>query len=100
MNKKNMKLVEYIPEYEAQTGEKVSAVVARFAEQMDIVGQRFEAKGRDDAARSLPVPSDEVFQAWGKKLFEGDAAMVEAMADIIRLYYMDGYKNGGADNGK
>lgn len=100
MTKKNMKLVDYIPEYEAQTGEKVSAVVARFAEQMDIVGQRFEAKGHDDASRGLPVPVDDVFREWSKKLFEDDSAMAGTMADIIRLYYMDGYREGGADNGK
>lgn len=91
-----MNIKEFIPEYEAMTGEKVSPTVARFAEQMDIVGQRFEAKGCEDAARGLPMPSDEVFQIWGKKLFEDDAAMAETMADLVRLYYMDGYKNGGA----
>lgn len=87
-----MNIKEFIPEYEAMTGEKVSPAVARFAEQMDIVGQRFESKGCEDAAQGLPVPSDEAFQIWGKKLFEDDAAMAETMADLIRLYYMEGYE--------
>ena len=91
-----MKMMDYIPEYEAQTGEKVSPLVARFAEQLDIVGRKFEAKGCEDAAKGLPVPPDDVFQAWGKKLFEDDATMAETVADLAQLYYMDGYENGGA----
>lgn len=87
-----MKMMDYIPQYEAQTGERVSPVVARFAEQLDIVGQRFEAKGCEDAAKGLSVPSDAAFQAWGEKLFTDDAAMAETVADLIRLYYMDGYE--------
>ncbi len=100
MPPKNMKLVDYIPEYEAMTGERVSPVVARFAEQMDTIGQKFVDKGFQDASQGLSVPSNETFQAWGERLFEGDAIMAEAIAGIIRLYYIDGYREGGVDNGK
>lgn len=91
-----MKMVNYIPEYEAQTGEKVSPVVTRFAEQMDIIGQRLESKGCQDAAQGLPVPSDDAFQAWSKRLVRDDVEMLETVADLLRLYYMDGY-NATAD---
>ena len=87
-----MKIKEYIPEYEDITGLKVSPVVERFAEQLDVVGQRFENRGYADASQGKPVPHEYVFQAWGKKMFENDCAMAETMADILKLYYMDGYK--------
>ena len=91
-----MKMVNYILEYEAMTGEKVSPVVARFAEQLDIVGKRFEDKGREDVAQGLPVPSDDAFQVWSQRLVRDDLELLETVADLLRLYYMDGYRNGGA----
>lgn len=94
-----MKMTNFIPEYEAMTGVKVSPAVARFVEQMNIVSQRFEVNGCKDAAQGLPVPSDDYFQTWGKKLFEDDPAVAEAMANLARLYYMEGYQKGGADDG-
>ena len=87
-----MKIKEIIPEYEATTGKRVSPFVARFAEQMDIVGQRFNIKGYEDAAQGKPVPAENVFQMWGKKLFEDDSTMAEALAILAQLYYMDGYE--------
>lgn len=94
-----MKMVNYIPEYEAMTGEKVSPVVARFAEQLVIIGQRFEAKGREDAAQGLPVPSDDAFQIWSQRLVRDDVELLETVADLLRLCYMDGYREGGAADG-
>ena len=91
-----MKMVNYIPEYEAMTGEKVSPVVARFAERLDIIGQRFQAKGCEDAAQGLPVPSDDAFRVWSQRLVRDDFELLETVADLLRLYYMDGYKSGGA----
>ena len=89
-----MKMVNYIPEYEAMTGEKVSPVVSRFAEQLDIVCKLFETKGREDAAQGLPVPSDEMFQAYVKKVFFSDSELAEIVADLVRPYYMDGHDAG------
>ncbi len=91
-----MKFMKFIPEYEAMTGEKVSPEVARLAELMDSVGQRFEAKGYEDASQGLTALSNDVFQTWGINLFLDDAAMAETMADLARIYYMDGYRKGGA----
>ena len=87
-----MKMVNIIPEYEAVTGKKVSPVIAQFAEQMDIIGKKIEDQGREDAARGLPVPSNDVFQAWSKKTVVVDAAVQEMVSDLLRLYYMDGYE--------
>ncbi len=94
-----MKPTSYIPEYEAKTGKKASRVVARFAEQMDIVCTQFEDDGSKDAAQGRPMPSDGVFQSWAKKIFENDDEMAETIADLARLYYMDGYQKGGAADG-
>ncbi len=90
-----MNMVKFIPEYEAMTGEKVSPVVAWFAEKVDIVGHRFEVKGCRDATQGLPVPSVDAFLEWSKKLTHDDAEMLETVADLLRLYYMDGYRKGG-----
>ena len=90
-----MNMVKFIPEYEALTGEKVSLVVARFAEKMDIIGQRLETKGCQDAAHGLPVPPADAFREWSKRLTHDDTEMLETVADLLRLYYMDGYQKGG-----
>lgn len=87
-----MKMMDYIPEYEAQTGEKVSPLVARFAEQLDIVGRKFEAKGCEDAAKGLPVPSDDAFREWSKQLLQDKIEFLEELVGLLRLYYMDGYE--------
>ena len=91
-----MNMVKFIPEYEAMTGEKVPPVVARFAEKMDIIGQRLEAKGCQDASQGLPMPSEDAFREWSKRLTHSDTEMLETVADLLQLYYMDGYQKGGA----
>lgn len=94
-----MKLTNSVPKYEAITGTKVPPEVIRFAQQMDIASQRFEVKGCEDAVQGLPVPPEDTFHAWGKKIFDDDPAMAEAMGNLAQLYYMSGYQKGGAADG-
>ena len=87
-----MKIVNIIPEYEAMIGKKVSPVIAQFAEQMDTIGKWIEDQGLEDAAQGLPVPSNDVFRSWSEKTVVADAAVQQTVADLLRLYYMDGYE--------
>lgn len=89
-----MNIPSYVPEYEKMTGEKVSPSVIRFFEELNVIGQKFERKGREDAANGLQVPSDDAFQEWGKKVFYDDPEMAESMGDLMQLCYMDGYEAG------
>ena len=92
-----MNMKKYIPEYKALTGKEVSPTVVRFAERMDDVGQIMADQGRRDAARGHAALPDDAFKLWAKKLVRDDLEMVDTIADLLRLYYMDGY-NGKGDS--
>lgn len=91
-----MNLMKYIPEYEKLTGNKVSPQLAEVLELLDDTSKQFEAKGREDAAQNRPAASDETFQDWGKKVFDGDTELVEVFTGLMKKYYMNGYKGGKA----
>ena len=91
-----MEIVKFIPKFEAKTAGKVDPQVVHFAEQLDIIGEKFENRGHEDAAQGLPVPPDDVFQAWSARIFDDDPELAENIAELMRIYYMDGYRNGGA----
>ena len=89
-----MKLAEFIKEHDAQAGKVTDTAILNFAALMDQIRERFERRGREDAANGLPMPTAERFLAWSKKHIEEDREMVWAVADIMRCQYMKGYNAG------
>lgn len=87
-----MNIKKFIPEYEATIGEKLTNEVIGIIERIDVIGQKFQAKGCQDAAQGLPVPSADAFQEWSKRLTHDDIEMLETVADLLQLYYMEGYE--------
>lgn len=87
-----MNMLSFVPEYEKKTGEKLNRDVLRYVEKLNKIGQNFEKKGREDAADGLPVPYDDVFQTWGRKVFDDDPDMAESIGELMRLCYMEGYE--------
>lgn len=91
-----MNMQKYIPEYEKLMGKKLDSKVIRIIEQLDAIGKQFESKGREDATRSRPVASDDVFRSWAEKVFDDDPEMAEVMSDLMHGCYLGGY-NGKSD---
>lgn len=91
-----MDIREFIPQYEAQIGKELPAEVVSIIGRIDSIGQKFHAKGCKDAAQGLPVPSEDAFREWSKQLLQDKIQLLEELAGLLRLYYMDGYENGGA----
>ena len=91
-----MDIKKFIPEYEATTGANLSAEAIRIIERIDAIGQKIQRKGGEDAAQGLPVPSEDTFQGWSKRLVRDGVELLEELAGLLRLYYMDGYQEGGA----
>ena len=86
-----MDIREYIPQYEAQTGRQIPAEVVAIIGRIDSIGQKFQAKGRKDAAQGLPVPSEDAFREWSGKFVQDKIEFLEELAGVLRLCYMDGY---------
>lgn len=89
-----MKIDAYIKEYEKLTGERVSKVAHDFVECLLNIEAKFEAKGREDGARGLPIPGTEVFTHWADKVFDDNAETAATVADLMQQAYMHGYKKG------
>lgn len=87
-----MKMMEYVPEYEAQIGKQLEPQLMEFIKKLDAVGAKFTRKGSEDAAQGLPASSDDAFQSWGNKLFDDDPELAVAMADLMKICYMEGYE--------
>lgn len=85
----------YIKDYEKAIGRKATKIERRFAEGLLNIGANFEAKGREDGAKGLPVPGAEVFTHWANKVFADDAELSESVAEYMQMAYMHGYKEGG-----
>ena len=91
-----MKVDTFIAEYEKLTGEKASSVVRHFAEGLLNIGEKFQAKGREDGAMGFPVPGADAFTHCACEIFDDDPEMAADMAELMRMAYMDGYREGGA----
>lgn len=87
-----MNIKEFIPEYEAQIGKKLPAEVVSIIGRIDDIGQKFQAKGCKDAAQGLPVPSEDAIREWSGKLVQDKIELLEELAGLLRLYYMEGYE--------
>ena len=86
-----MNIKKFIPEYEAKIGEKLPTEVIGIIERIDTIGQKFVDKGCQDAAQGLPVPSEDAFREWSGKLVQDKIELLEELAGLLRLYYMEGY---------
>lgn len=87
-----MDIKKFIPEYESMTGAKLPAEVIGIIERIDAIGQKLQHKGSQDAAWGLPAPSEEVVQAWSKQLVGDKVELLEELAGLLRIYYMEGYE--------
>lgn len=87
-----MNIREFIPEYEAAIGEKLPTEVIGIIERIDTIGQKFVDKGCQDAAQGLPVPPEDAFREWSGKLVQDKIELLEELAGLLRLYYMEGYE--------
>lgn len=87
-----MNIKKFIPEYEAMIGKKLPTEVVGIIERIDTIGQKFVDKGCKDAAQGLPVPSGDAFREWSGKLVQDKTELLEELAGLLRLYYMDGYE--------
>ena len=87
-----MNIKEFIPEYEATIGEKLPTEVIGIIERIDTIGQKFVDKGCQDAAQGLPVPPEDAFREWSGKLVQDKIELLEELAGLLRLYYMEGYE--------
>ena len=87
-----MNIKGFIPEYEATISEKLTVEVIGIIERIDVIGQKFQAKGCQDAAQGLPVPSKDAFREWSGKLVQDKIELLEKLAGLLRLYYMEGYE--------
>lgn len=87
-----MNIKELIPEYEATIGEKLPTEVIGIIKRIDTIGQKFVDKGCQDAAQGLPAPSEDAFREWSGKLVQDEIELLEELAGLLRLYYMEGYE--------
>lgn len=87
-----MNMMGYVSEHEKQTGIKLHPQVISYLEKLDKTGKRFEEKGRKDASNCIPAPSSEIFQTWGKRVFDDDPEMAQAIGRLMQCCYMDGYE--------
>lgn len=87
-----MNIKEFIPEYEATIGEKLPVEVIGIIERIDTIGQKFVDKGCQDAVQGLPVPPEDAFREWSGKLVQDKIELLEELAGLLRLYYMEGYE--------
>lgn len=87
-----MNIKKYIPEYEATIGKKLPAEVIGIIERIDTIGQKFVDKGCQNAAQGLPVPPEDAFREWSGKLVQDKIELLEDLAGLLRLYYMEGYE--------
>ncbi len=90
-----MKVDTFIAEYEKMTGEKVNSEVRHFVEALFHIEEKFQAKGGDDGAKGLPAPSAQAFTHWANKVFDDDTGLAASVADLMRMAYMHGYREGG-----
>ena len=95
-----MNMQKYIPEYEKLTGKKLDPKVIKIIEKLDDCGKQFKSRGREDASRGRPAAHEEVFRSWGDKVFDDDPEMAEVMSDLMQECYMEGYREGGAADGR
>lgn len=91
-----MKILSHISEFEELLGRKMTPGAIRFIEKLDILGKKFEDKGREDAANTHPAMSDNVFMEYCRKIFDDDPELTESIAALMQICYMDGY-NGKSD---
>lgn len=90
-----MKIDAFIEKYEKMTGETVSDEVRHFVEGLINIEERFQAKGREDGAKGLPVPGGDAFTHWANQVFDDDVELAADMADLMRVAYMHGYQESG-----
>ena len=72
--------------------QSIAAVLLNYFERIDTIGQKFVDKGCQDAAQGLPVPSEDAFREWSGKLVQDKIELLEELAGLLRLYYMEGYE--------
>lgn len=90
-------VAEWAAAYEQERGSKPAELVLQIAEHILKVGQRLTELGRKDARNGeKPYPAG-VFLALVKKAFQIDDdeehETLQAVADLWRSDYMDGYNN-------
>ena len=84
---------DFLPEFEVMTGCAAKPVLIRFIDHLDVIGQQLEIKGRENAAQGIPIPTENVFRTLSEKLIPlDDVELLEAVADLFQLYYLDGYE--------
>lgn len=88
-----MKMKDFLLEFEVMTGCATKPVLIRFIDHLDVIGQQLEIKGRADAAQGISIPTEDVFRTLSEKLISQDSVeLLEAVADLFQLYYLDGYE--------
>lgn len=91
-----MKMTDYIPEYEKQTGKPAGTIVVRFAEGMDRICEKAEHNGMEDAGKCKPACAVDLFRERIRKTLCDDQQLVDDVAELIHEAYMKGYSAGKA----
>lgn len=84
--------------YEQEHGHKPSELAIRVANHIDQVRNRLRKQGQDDARKGMRAYPADFFPALVAKAFrldvDEDHETVQAVADLWRSNYMDGYNTG------
>lgn len=90
---------EWAIDYEQKHGRKPSEVAIEIVNHIVKVGDILMNKGREDGQKGERRYSDEAFPQLVRDVFhmtDADAETVEAVADLWKNDYMDGYREGCA----
>lgn len=90
---------EWVKTYEQERGREPSELVIQVARHIEKVGEMLKKRGSEDAQLGEKAVSLETFRALVRMAFrinpEKEDETVEVIADVWRLYYMDGYEARG-----
>ena len=90
---------EWAIDYEQKYGKKPSKAAIEIIEHIIKVGDILTNKGREDGQKGERRYSDEAFPQLVRDVFhmtDADAETVDAVADLWKSDYMDGYREGCA----
>lgn len=91
-----MKMSEYIPEYEKETGKTAPPIIVRVAETVDQICERAENMGSEDAGKGENAYSAEAFRKWIEKTLFDEFQIVDIVTEFVYNAYLDGYNAGRA----